>query len=95
MLAVVQLNRYSPMTSRNGRLLNVDQDGLAMGIGSGSSSDGRSRAIRKTISGGIIATRPRVTPVTAKRTRWSLIDQPSTVARMIAPRVPAIEKAIR
>ena len=95
MLAVVQLRRYNPITQRNGRLLSVATKAVLIGIEGGSSSEGFSLVIRKTISGGIIASSPRITPVTAKRTCRSAMYQPSTVARMIAPSVPRIEKAIR
>jgi len=83
------------MTRRNGLLLRVAVSALRHGSGGGSSSAGLSRVTRKTTHGGIIATSPSPMPRIANSVRLSAIVQPRTVARMIAPSVPAMENTIR
>ncbi len=64
MLAEVQLSRYRPITSQNGRLVNVATSADRTGNGSGWSSEGRSRVTPKTMRGGTMAASPRPMPTT-------------------------------
>jgi hypothetical protein len=76
-------------------LLSVALRACLAGRGFGNSSAGRSWVTAKTMRGGTMDASPSPTPSRAKSAWASAMYQPRTVARMMASRVPAMEKTMR